>query len=149
MLGDDAVYEFYSLYGKYCFRFLFFIFLAAGSIFMFRWAWLRCGIASDGGSAGLGGKQVWDGRPVIHAENRRFLQGQSVAIASLASARDVNGNDITDRVIFQEEDGTVLSGYLDTERPGIYPLVIRVLSPVTGGESKRNILILVDGRVRT
>ena len=86
---------------------------------------------------------------MIQAENRRFLQGQSVAIASLASARDVNGNDLTDRVICQEEDGTVLSGYLDTERPGIYPLVIRVLSLVTGGESKRKILILVDGRVRT
>ncbi len=143
------MHEFGSLYGKVCFRILFIFLLAAASFFLFRWAWHQYGIASDGGAAGLMGNQTWDGRPVIHAESCRFPQGQRVELTSLASARDVNGDNLTDKIIYQKEDGSRLSGCLDTESPGIYPLVIRVLSPITGGESKRNIIVLVDGRVRS
>lgn len=139
--------NFYTLYGKYCFGLLFMGFLAVGVFFLFRQIWHQYGVASDGGKTGFLQEQLWEEEPVIDVRSCRFLQNQEVDLASMASARDVNGDDLTAQLIFQDKEGNGLSGYLNTEKPGIYPLTVLVHSSLTGRESRKNIIVLVDGRV--
>lgn len=84
---------------------------------------------------------------MIDAENRRILQGEAVKLTELASARDGNGDDLTDRLIFTDAEGKRLSGYLNTDIPGQYWIRICVQSPFDGQKNEKEVLVLVDGRV--
>lgn len=141
------MHNFFTLYGKYCLSILFMMSMAIGSFFLFRLIWQQYGIVSDGGKADFAQNPLWGEEPVIDVRSCRFLQNQKVELVSLASARDVNGDDLTSELMFQDAEGNQLSGYLNTETPGIYSLFIYVRSLVTGRESSKNITVLVDGRV--
>ena len=141
------MHNFYTLYGRYCLGILLMGLVVIGGFFLFRQTWQQYGIVSDGGKAGFVQNSLWEDDPVIDVRNSRFLQNQKVELISMASARDVNGNDLTDQLVFQDAEGNELSGYLDTEKPGIYSLLIHVRSLVTGRESRKKIIVLVDGRV--
>lgn len=141
------MHNFFTLYGKYCLSILFMMSMAIGSFFLFRLIWQQYGIVSDGGKADFAQNPLWGEEPVIDVRSCRFLQNQKVELVSLASARDVNGDDLTSELMFQDVEGNQLSGYLNTETPGIYSLFIYVRSLVTGRESSKNITVLVDGRV--
>ncbi len=141
------MHNFFALYGKYCLSILLMLSMAIGSFFLFRLIWQQYGVVSDGEKADFGQNPLWGEEPVIDVRSCRFLQNQKVKFAGMASARDVNGDDLTSELIFQDEEGNPLSGYLNTEKPGIYSLFIYVRSLVTGRESSKNITVLVDGRV--
>lgn len=141
------MHNFFTLYGKHCLCILFMMSMAIGSFFLFRLIWQQYGIVSDGGKADFAQNTSWGEEPVIDVRSCRFLQYQKMELVSLASARDVNGDDLTSELMFQDAEGNQLSGYLNTETPGIYSLFIYVRSLVTGRESSKNITVLVDGRV--
>lgn len=136
----------FKLYGKNCIWILLAGMLAAGGIFLLQIEWKKYGIADDGARARFSQLVFHNEKPAIDAVSRRVLQGERVFVRELAAARDANGDDLTDRLHFQDKEGCELTGYLNTEIPGQYPVIISVRSPYTGKENRKTILILVDGR---
>lgn len=122
--------------------------LTAGVILLLWKAWYDYGMAPDGAKAAFTRNGVWEEKPVIDAVSRRVCQGESVRLTDLASARDGSGDDLTDQLIFSDASGRRLSGYLNTAVPGEVPIHIRIISPDTGMQSEKRILVLIDGRVK-
>lgn len=141
-----SILNFWKLYGRQTVGLVFVVLLAAGGFFLFRKGWYDYGVISDGTKA-VFTQNVFGEKPVIDAENRRILQGEVVKLTELASARDGNGDDLTDRLIFTDAEGKRLSGYLNTDIPGQYRIRICVQSPFDGQKNEKEVLVLVDGRV--
>ena len=84
--------------------------------------------------------------PQIFVVNRRFKQGDKIALSTLARARDSDGSDISDRLCCYDEKGKPLSGFLDTGRPGKWILSWEVTGIITGRRVRKRMIVLVDGR---
>ncbi|MCM1441879.1 MAG: hypothetical protein NC131_22105 [Roseburia sp.] len=138
--------NFLTLYGKQAAAVLFAVGLVTGGFCLFWKGWRDYGIVSDGAGV-VFTQSIFEEKPVIDAKSRRVRQNETVKWTELATARDGNGDDLTDRLVFTDPEGKQLSGYVDSRVPGQYPIRIRVRSPVSGQESEKEILILVDGRV--
>lgn len=84
--------------------------------------------------------------PQIYAVSRRLKQGEKIAVSDLAHASDADGRDISDRLRCYDEEGTCLSGFYDTGKPGKWVLSWEVESVLTGRRARKRIIVLVDGR---
>ncbi len=138
------------LYGKTLFGMGLLLFFLTGSVVLLQSGWNHFGIPADGTTAvvWLRNPSLMGEVPVIEAQNRRICQGEKVYVNDLAVARDVNGEDISGRLVFQNEKGDLIKDRFNTEKPGKYTVVISVKSRITAKENKKSILVLVDGKVR-
>lgn len=139
--------NFIILYGKWCGFSVFIMVLACGAYILLKGEWNQYGIAADGGKINFNQTFLWEEKPAIDARDCRVLQNQRVKFSDLGSARDSDGEDITDLLCFSDSAGAVHSDYLDTRTPGRYALTISVCSPRSGKTNKKDIIVLVDGRV--
>ncbi len=139
----------WELYGKKALGLILAALFAFGIFWLIRKAWYDYGMVPDGARASFTRNGMWEEKPVIDAVSRRICQGETVKLTELASARDRDGDDLTDQLTFSDAAGRRLTGCLDTSVPGEMPIYIRIKSPDTGMESEKQILILVDGRVKT
>ena len=144
--GLRTILNFCKLYGRQTVGLVLIVLLAAGGFCLFRKGWYDYGVISDETKA-VFTQNVFGEKPVIDAENRRILQGEVVKLTELASARDGNGDDLTDQLVFTDVAGKRLSGCLNTDIPGQYRIRICVQSPFSGQKNEKEILLLVDGRV--
>lgn len=138
------------LYGKPLFGIGLLLFLLTGSVVLLWSGWNRFGIPVDGTTTTVRfqNPSLMSEIPVIEAQNRRICQGEEICVSDLAVARDVNGEDISGRLVFQNEKGDLIKGRFNTKKPGEYTVVISVKSRITAKENKKSILVLVDGKVR-
>ncbi len=109
--------------------------------------WLQYGVASDGGSADWQRGTFEQEVPILDTQCRKVQQGDVVWLKELAVAKEETGEDISENITFQGEDGTVLTGKLDTSKPGEYILNVSVKSEKSGKTRSKKIIVLVDGKV--
>lgn len=88
-----------------------------------------------------------DAKLQIYTACRRIKQGDKVALSDFAKACDVDGSDLSDKLKCYDEEGNLLSGFLDTQKPGIRSLLWEVESICTGRRIRKKMTVLVDGRV--
>jgi hypothetical protein len=86
------------------------------------------------------------GEPVLYAKSLRVLQGQRLLLSSVATAKDVNGDNLDSAICFTDQDGKTLTQNFDTSEPGCYSLTVSVCSRKTGRKVRKTVTILVDGR---
>lgn len=138
---------FFSIYGKWCSGFVLTVLMLSGVFILLRIGWKFYGIAADGGKAGVLQSSLREEPPVIEARSCRLIQNTEVKFTELASARDGNGDDLTDELLFFDRNGNSLSGYMDTKTPGKYVVTIVADSLFNGKRSRKDIVVLVDGSV--
>lgn len=90
-----------------------------------------------------------DQKPQIYAICRRVKQGDRIALSGLAGASDADGSDLSGKLCCYDEKGQLLTGFLDTDKPGIKTLSWEVASICTGRRIRKKIIILVDGRIES
>lgn len=88
-----------------------------------------------------------DREPQIYAACQRFKQGERVALSNLAKACDADGSDLSEKLRCYDEKGHLLSGFLDTDKPGKRTLSWEVVSTCTGRRIRKKMIVLVDGRI--
>lgn len=86
--------------------------------------------------------------PELYTDNRKVKQGETLLTQNLAKARDEQGEDISNKIIYKNEKGNMLGRKIDTTKPGIQKLTAWVQSPISGCKVSRCFLVLVDGRVK-
>lgn len=138
---------FFKIYGK-AFAILLVLGMllsAAGVLFIYEWD--SYGIAEDGAKTDFAGNDFDEGKPVIYAVNRRVLQHEKVPVKELATAQDGNMRSLSEYIHFYDGKGRELSGMLNTAVPGRYKITVFVKNPKTERMSKKDIVVLIDGRV--
>ena len=85
----------------------------------------------------------------IYAVCQRFKQGERVALSNLAKAHDADGSDLSGKLCCYDEKGQLLTGFFDTDQPGIRTLSWEVVSICTGRRIRKKMIVLVDGRIET
>lgn len=107
--------------------------------------WSRHGIVPNGKQKMMVTNAIVWGPPVLDASDKRFPIGKEILISNLAKARDSDGTDLTNQIIYTDEKGEVMPKEWVADSPGIYHIGISVKSPVTQKENKKKIIVIIDG----
>lgn len=136
---------FLMLYGKAIFAVLGVLTVIMVAGYSLQAEWSRHGIAPNGKQKMMVTNAiVWE-PPVLDASDKRFPIGKAILISSLAKARDSDGTDLTNQIIYTDEKGGIMPKQWVADRPGIYHIGISVKSPVTQKENRKKIIVIIDG----
>ena len=143
---------FWFTYGKTVLSLLLMLLFAAGLGALISKSWEICGTVAETGGQTMGVKEKDSisfiaGKPLLYAKSVRVIQGEELLLSSLATAKDVDGENLDSMIRFIDEKGNTLHNEFDTSEPGCYSLKLSVRSSISGKTARKTIMVLVDGRV--
>lgn len=141
--------EMWFLYKKTIVGSMLIVGVLAVSVLVIGREWFSVGVPEDSETVSIQAVSWGGDIPVIETENRKVLQGERVCVRDFATARDIDGQEISEDLIFQDEKGRVLRDGFDTRSPGKYVVTVSVKSRISGMENSRMMVVLVDGRVES
>ena len=112
--------------------------------YLITYEWMKNGVAPDQEKMGWEESIFSEEPPILDVRCQRVKQGEKVFFNDLATAYD-GGKNISNSIVFERENGESLEGKLNTDVPGIFPLIVSVKSKRTGKAVRKKVIILVDG----
>lgn len=122
--------------------------LSAMVCMLIWWQWRDYGVVEEQEKTVFHSPEKSNVTPQIYAVSRRVMQNEKIEVSGLAKATDVDGCDLSRELCCYDEKGNRISGLFDTHSPGKFLLRWVVRSRVNGRQAEKQILVLVDGRVK-